>query len=324
MKLLIFLFSFVICYSLWGNNRLQPTKLYSVLSDSVNSNVPNGKCLITGTVIKDGSPLKGALIFSESVGNIRSNTDGDFRIIVDTSDTYLVIQKENLPESYVEFYKFSNQHHINLEVYIPLEETTIMVDKPVIYLYNDTNIDFNVNINPKGDFTFTYPLIDNQNNWTGALSKDGIMIDKKVYPYIFYETKMKDLSFIMMDKTIKGSVVSAKDVVTFLEQSLTSLDLNRKEQTDFITYWAPKMMQHDKVFVQLWTANDYNAIATINITPTPDQIQRVFMVYAPMNNDMEMETTPQKFTPINRTGFTVIEWGGSELPSQKLLLLKTL
>lgn len=66
----------------------------------------------------------------------------------------------------------------------------------------------------------------------------------------------------------------------------------------------------DKPYVRItWLGtNDMNALARIDVTPKPDSMIRVFMDYEGLNN---MQTlTPQKFVPIERKGFTLVEWGG--------------
>ena len=51
--------------------------------------------------------------------------------------------------------------------------------------------------------------------------------------------------------------------------------------------------------------------AKLTITPNPDSILRVFMAYKPLNKEIEIEK--QKLEPFVRSGFTVVEWGGSEI-----------
>ncbi len=302
----------------------QPVMMYEIISDTLESSVPEGKCLITGIVTHMGKTINEATIFSESTKQVNSDKLGRFKILVDTADTYLVIQKKGIPESYVEFYKFRSQHHINLKVMMPTEDMILIVDKPVIYAYGSTGNGFEIGIQPKGEFTFTYPIISSQNSWTGTITADGIAIEKKVFPYLFYESKMTNLNFLQENNSFEGSVVSKEQVVSFLENSLTDLNLNNQEKTDFITYWAPRMINHDRVFIQFWTKSDYDIISSIDVSPKPDNIGRVFMTYAPLNANQKVIATPQVLTPIQREGFTIIEWGGSELPTQKLYVPKTL
>jgi hypothetical protein len=61
------------------------------------------------------------------------------------------------------------------------------------------------------------------------------------------------------------------------------------------------------------TANEYDIYAPLTITPTPDNILRVFMVFRPIVNPKTIVSpTPQVFLVFRRDGFSVVEWGGSE------------
>ena len=47
------------------------------------------------------------------------------------------------------------------------------------------------------------------------------------------------------------------------------------------------------------------------VTPKPDTMIRIVMEY--QNLDTKIETKPQQLSPISRQGFTVVEWGGTEI-----------
>ena len=55
----------------------------------------------------------------------------------------------------------------------------------------------------------------------------------------------------------------------------------------------------------------YTEGAVLDIQPNPDSLLRVFMAYYPSDVAVEMEA--QAFTPFERVGFAVVEWGGCEL-----------
>jgi hypothetical protein len=56
---------------------------------------------------------------------------------------------------------------------------------------------------------------------------------------------------------------------------------------------------------------EYTSQAPLTITPTPDSMQRVFMVFQWL--DQPIVVKEQILKPFERSGFSVIEWGGSEL-----------
>ena len=52
-------------------------------------------------------------------------------------------------------------------------------------------------------------------------------------------------------------------------------------------------------------------MAKLEITPNPDSVLRVFMVYKPLEEKNEIEEPVLE--SFDRNGFTVVEWGGTEI-----------
>ncbi|MCF2661721.1 hypothetical protein I6E42_06305 [Pseudoflavonifractor phocaeensis] len=55
----------------------------------------------------------------------------------------------------------------------------------------------------------------------------------------------------------------------------------------------------------------YTSHARLSVTPAPDILLRVFMAWKPLESPVEVE--PQVLTAPERSGFTVVEWGGSKV-----------
>ena len=55
----------------------------------------------------------------------------------------------------------------------------------------------------------------------------------------------------------------------------------------------------------------YTDHAKLSITPEPDSVLRVFMTYIPLEEPVEVPE--QKLESFERNGFTVVEWGGTEV-----------
>lgn len=102
---------------------------------------------------------------------------------------------------------------------------------------------------------------------------------------------------------------------------MTELGLTSKEQADFITFWAPRMMKNDQNFVHFVLNKNCDTYARINIEPRPDNFLRVYMMWTPYDGTMTI--TPQELKKIDRSGFTAIEWGGSEVKQSPQPLAKT-
>lgn len=190
------------------------------------------------------------------------------------------------------------------------DEPIIHYRKPVIYLYPQQDQEVNVQLQPKGDFTFTYPVYEN--GWKGTAHPDGsITVDGNTYPYLFWEGKGD--GFPQLRDYDNGFVVQRSEVTTFLEEQLTEMGLNTKEQTDFITYWGPIMAQAPRGYAQFVFNQQYDAIAALDIQPTPQHVFRVYLLWTPIHDNLKLHPKPQQLEHIDRTGFYAIEWGGSEL-----------
>lgn len=178
--------------------------------------------------------------------------------------------------------------------------------KPVIYLYPTHKTDISVKLNFNGNLTCTYPMYNGE--WNVTANPDGHLInkaDKKEYSYLYWEgvsnTKY-DLS--------QGFVVAGKDTAAFLQKELAFLGLTPKEYNEFIVYWLPKM-QNNPYNLITFQSKAYTDSSKLDITPKPDSELRVFMVYKPLKNKINLPE--QTLKPFERKGFTVIEWGGSQV-----------
>ncbi|MBQ1339804.1 MAG: hypothetical protein IIY35_04165 [Ruminococcus sp.] len=70
-------------------------------------------------------------------------------------------------------------------------------------------------------------------------------------------------------------------------------------------------MEHNKYNLISFQGDTYTDSAKLDITPAPDSLLRVFMTYVPLEDAVNIE--PQQLSTFERKGFTVVEWGGSEL-----------
>ena len=178
--------------------------------------------------------------------------------------------------------------------------------KPVIYLYPETTTEVNVKLDYAGKLTCTYPKY--QNGWNVIARPDGTLKDVKTgkeYSYLFWEGESKikyDLS--------KGYVVKGKDTAEFLQEKLAQIGLLPKEYNEFIVYWLPEM--EDNPYNLITFQNEvYTNSAVLTVNPKPDSVLRVFMAYKELEKPIKIEAP--KITPFERKGFTVVEWGGTEI-----------
>lgn len=221
---------------------------------------------------------------------------------------------------YVEYYEeiYSDSvtiqpgYQSNIQLFFREANYPSLEEKPVIYLYPKTDLNVRVSVQPKGKMTFTYPEIGT--GWEGTAHPDGsITVNTKTYPYLFWEAEQL-ISASTIDLK-KGFVVKGTDAIPFLEKQLTKMGLNEREQTDFITYWGPRMAANNQQFVHFLVNAKCNDIADLNISPKPDAIYRIFMVWSPLSEGEVMNLEPQELPVMDRSGFHAVEWGGSEIPA---------
>lgn len=305
---------------------------FKIISDTLDENIPEGKCLITGVVTYNEQTVNEATVKAYNYNKstlestmtllVNSNKLGKIRMTVDSSTYFLTAVKSGTGVAYVEGVKFKSQHHIEIEIYLP-DEGIQVAEKPVIYLYDDKDVkEVNVSVATQNELTFTYPQIDDNNSWSVNVGKDGIKSkDGKSYPYLFWEANVKDYEFYTKGEgLILGQIIKTDTAISFLENELDRLHLNTKELTDFITYWGPRLQQKEYALVQFKVDEEVNEIAELKITPQPDWMRRVYMVFTGFEEKPNIKILHAPLIEeglIKREGFHVVEWGGSEIEMQK-------
>ncbi len=180
-----------------------------------------------------------------------------------------------------------------------------MTGKPVLYLYPEEATEVSLELDYEGLVTAEYPQSTN-GTWEVLADPDGTLsMNGRTYPYLFWEgVSPLTQSFEFSE----GFSVNRSDAISFLEEKLTLLGLNEKEQTDFITYWLPKMQGHEWTTVR-FLYEEYEELAEWTISPAPDTFIRVFVIME--GSDQEVNLPQQILVPAVRQGFTAVEWGGT-------------
>jgi len=198
-----------------------------------------------------------------------------------------------------------------LEVYFNSSKFPVMAEKPVIYVYSEDTTDVILKLKTDYKLSFTYP--EYKDAWKVKATPNGDLItDKAIYPYLFWEGNIS-LSQNEVN-TSEGFIVKKENLISFFENKLNAMGLNQKEQTDFITYWCPRMSNNESCYVRFLFNEEVDKYAALNMNPKPDNLFRVFMVWTDASKiDLNASFIEQKVRSTKRTGLTVIEWGGSEI-----------
>ncbi|MBQ7123727.1 MAG: hypothetical protein IJO01_03845 [Oscillospiraceae bacterium] len=181
-----------------------------------------------------------------------------------------------------------------------------MTGKPVIYLYPEKETLVSVNLDFDGKLTYTYPAINN--GWRVLAKPDGTLTnlaDGSTHYYLFWEGTARPKWTYE-----KGFVVKGSETEKFLRENLAKMGLTPREYNDFITYWVPKM-QENKYNLISFSGAEYSEIAKLTVDPKPDSVIRIHMMWKAHDEPIEIE--PQVLPTYERKGFTLVEWGGTEL-----------
>lgn len=177
--------------------------------------------------------------------------------------------------------------------------------KPAIYLYPTEEKLVSVKVDPLGPLTYTDPLYP-KNGWNvKAFPNGNIFYQNKNYDYLYYETAIPDDK---IEKPKEGYIVDKNIIGPALRNMLSVLGLNKKESDEFVSYWTEVLPDSPYYFIGVVPTTNLDAIAPLNIAPKPDTVIRITLYFEAL--DKKTEVTPPYLTPVDRTGFTVVEWGG--------------
>jgi hypothetical protein len=182
------------------------------------------------------------------------------------------------------------------------------IKKPIIYIYPEEEMNVSVKLPLDENITVSYPKYND--GWNVVAKEDGTLIDldtnKELYS-LYYEANPAVGYKVEND----GFVVEGKDVANFLDEKLEVLGLNAKEREEFIVYWLPILEANKYNYIRFATTEEINENAPLEITPAPETLIRVVMTFKGLDNKIDVKE--QELTRVERSGYTVVEWGGIEL-----------
>lgn len=181
--------------------------------------------------------------------------------------------------------------------------------KPIIYLYPENETNVSVNLGNNKNITCSYPLYKNA-GWQVKANKDGELVDletgRNLYA-LYYESKPVTEFKVQTE----GFIIKGIDIIKFLEEKLSILGLTEREAEEFIIYWLPILQENEYNYIRFASTEEIDNNMPLNIEPNPDTIIRVCMTYKGLQEPIEVKDQ-ELVTPV-RKGFTVVEWGGTEI-----------
>ena len=180
-----------------------------------------------------------------------------------------------------------------------------VVDKPLISIYPTKDMNVEVKLGYPNLLTTTYPKYEKSWNVFAHTNGD-LEYNGRTYYGLYWEGK-SHVAKVEKD----GFVVKGEDTTKFLEEKLEILGLNEREINEFIIYWLPKMEHNNYNYIRFETKEEIDKYMPLEVTPEPDTVIRVYMNFKGL--DEEIEVDEQDLEETVRSGYTVVEWGGSEI-----------
>ena len=190
----------------------------------------------------------------------------------------------------------------------PSKRYQYYVDKPIIYLYPEEETNVSVKVAYPENLTCSYPKY--QDGWNVLAKPNGDLIDldtgKNLYS-LYYEADNNMGSSIKAE----GFCIKGEDSAKFLEEKLAILGLTEREAEEFIVYWLPKLEANNYNYIRFASMEEINRNMPLEFSVEPDTLIRVMMEFKGLDEPISV-TEQQLETPV-RTGFVIVEWGGTEI-----------
>ncbi len=327
------------------DDKLEFTEIFRIENETVNGDYSGHPVYYMGEKFQPGNPFfeevyeyykdKYNLEYSTNMGiSYGKYNDGDTSALGDMARNYYTQQLDG--ENYCLVDDFFYYDGFVFELYPKITERmlsyhlAILVDgaylgeynpslmentygfvgayaKPVIYLYpeKETEVSIQVGFTDGGELTCTYP--EYNDGWNVTAMPDGTLFDADGNEYycLYWEGEGK----AALDMS-KGWCVSADETADFLREKLLYIGLTPREANEFIIYWLPRMQKNPYNIITFHT-EDYSAAVPLTVNPKPDSQIRVFMTFRASDEFSAIE--PQELECCERNGFTLVEWGGSEV-----------
>ena len=177
------------------------------------------------------------------------------------------------------------------------------IDKPIIYIYPEEDMDITVKLGNPQLITSSYPKYEKE--WNIHVDTTGNIYDYKTnrnYYGLYWEGK--DKTPLNMEE---GFIVEGKDITEFLEAKLELLGLNEKEINEFIIYWLPRLENNKYNFIRFKTPDEINNYMPLEFSKEPDTLIRIMVDFKPLNKKIKVKE--QTLEKKERKGFTIVEWG---------------
>ncbi|KAI0265636.1 hypothetical protein BC834DRAFT_169368 [Gloeopeniophorella convolvens] len=241
--------------------------------------------------------------------------------------------------------------------------------KPVIYLYPPSkfqDVSVQLSLAPSWSFSAVYPPPQTGSataaayqgtqsiTWLVTADPSGRLVNKPIgteVSYLYWEARSSGLCITPEPSRSSSPVAHAEifepmrpvlspgdsvflpksEVPGYLDATLKTLGLHTEARTSFITYWLPNILEHEYIALRFLAQEAYEAAARLDVSPAPDVVTRVFMLFrgvassdlafwepaiARAEDDINFWVDVVGVDPVRASNpalFRVLEWGGMEV-----------
>lgn len=176
--------------------------------------------------------------------------------------------------------------------------------KPAIYLYPEVPSKIKVEVGPSvGKLTQSFPPYPEGGWQVLALPNGQLFTQGQILSHLFYEALTPTPQI-----PPQGWSASYQDLTSLLQQVSKEIGLNQLETKELTDYWLEKLPESPFYFVGLLPRDEIDRLESLKITPTPDTLFRMRLVFIPLKKPLQI--SPPLLSPFKRGGFTAVEWGG--------------
>ena len=269
--------------------------------------------ILTGSILdcEKLSVIGATVINLNTKEKVISDFFGKFKIKAHQNDVLLIEAITYVSQKII----IKNKEEITITLKVdPKEDQGILLKKPILYLYPTQETEVTIQFHFNGTLKTTFPKYDE--NWKVMASPNGQLYDtktKRTYTSLFWDGAIElPKSHYQYNE---GFVVAKENLTTFLIEKLEHIGLNQQETNDFIQFWLPILEQNQWNFIHFLVNDACNEVAVNTIHPQPETSIRVYMEFFGVNQFISVPE--QKLSKTERKGFTLVEWGGTDV-SQKI------
>ena len=285
-------------------------KLYKLYAYSFEPNTNSKTKIISGKITDcEDVPIKASVENLNSKIITQSDSLGNYAIEVHEDDVLLFSKFGSISQRVL----IEKQKKLNISLKENPKNETIRVLKPIIYLYPKEKTEITLSFDFKGKLLTTFPKYEE--NWKVIAEPNGQLFDtktKRKYSSLFWDG---DISFEPEHYQYEsGFVIEKENLTEFLIEKLEYIGLNTTETNEFIQFWLPILEQNNYNFIHFLVNEKCNEVSINHVNPKPDTSIRVYMEFYGLDDFIHIKE--QTLPKTKRKGFTLVEWGGSDVTNQ--------